>query len=92
MSLVSSSIVAEQVAHETALIILESPERDEIYGNLEAWEHMETYLCGKRDYQACIHYLRGEAQALARLGLELTRVGSLGSEELLALLCNTPHC
>ena len=49
---------------------------------------METYLCGRRDYQACIHYLRGKAQALARLGLELIRVGSLGSKELLALLCN----
>ena len=49
---------------------------------------METYLYGKRDYQACIHYLRGEAQALARLGLEFIKVRLLGSEELLALLCN----
>ena len=88
MSLVSSSVLAEQVASETALIMLESPERDETFGNLEAWEYMETYLCGKRDYQACIHYLRGEAQALVRLGLELIRVRLLGSKELLALLCN----
>ena len=84
----SSSGLAEQVACETALIMLESPHRDETFGNPEAWEYMETYLCGERDYQACIHYLRGEAQALARLSLELIRVGSLGSEELLALLCN----
>ena len=31
---------------------------------------------------------KGEAQALARLGSEFIRVGSLGSKELLALLCN----
>ena len=88
MSLVSSSVLAEQVACETALIMLESLERDETFGNLEAWEYMEMYLCGERDYQACIHCIRGEAQALARLGLELIRAGSLGSEELLTLLCN----
>ena len=36
-----------------------------------------------------LHQLpKAEAQALARLGLELIRVGSLGSKELLALLCN----
>ena len=89
MSLMSSSVLAEQVACKIALIMLESPVRDETFGNLEAWEYMETYLCGERDYQACIHYLRGEAQVLSRLGLELIRVRSLGSEELLALLCNT---
>ena len=88
MSLLSHSKLAEQVARETALIMLESPHRDESFGNLDAWEYMETYLCGEKDYQACVHYLRGEAQALAILGLELIRVGSLGSEELLALLCN----
>ena len=84
----SSTGLAEQVACETALIMLESPHRDETFGNLEAWEYMETYLCGKRDYQACIHYLRVDSQALARLGLELIRVGLLGSKELLSLLCN----
>ena len=78
MSLLSHSKLAEQVARETALIMLESPHRDESFGNLDAWEYMETYLCGKKDYQACVHYLRGEAQALARLGSELVRVGSLG--------------
>ena len=88
MSSRSSSGLAEQVACETALIMMESPHKDKTFGNLEAWEYMETYLCGERDYQACIYYLRGEAQALARLGLELIRVGSLGSKELLALLCN----
>ena len=85
----SSYGLAEQVACETALIMLESPHRDKTFVNLEAWEYMETYLCGEGDYQACIHYLKGEAQALARLGLELIRVGSLGSKEHLALLCNT---
>ena len=70
----SSSILAEQLACETALIMLESPERDEIFGNLEAWGYMDAYLCGERDYQVCIHYLKGETQALARLGLELIRV------------------
>ena len=88
MSLISRSELAEQVARETALIMLESPRRDESFGNPEAWEYMETYLCGEKDYQACVYYLRGEAQALARLGSGLIRVGSLGSEELLALLCN----
>ena len=68
--------------------MLESPVRDETLGNPEAWDYMETYLCGEKDYQACIHYLRGKAQAQAILGLELIRVGSLRSEELLALLCN----
>ena len=58
MSFVSSSVLAEQAACKTALVMLESPERDKTYGNLEAWEYMETYLCVKRDYQACIHYLR----------------------------------
>ena len=88
MSSMSSSMLVERGARETALIMLESPVRDETFGNLEAWEYMETYLCGERDYQACIHYLKGEAQALDRLGLELVRVGSLRSEELLALLFN----
>ena len=84
MSSMSSSGLAEQVACEMALIMLGSPHRDKTFGNPEAWEYMETYLCGEKDYQACIHYLKGEAQALARLGSELIRVGSLGSEELLA--------
>ena len=74
MSSISSSVLAEQVACETALIMLESPVRDETFGNLEAWEHTETYLCGESDYKACIFYLEGEAQALARLGLELIRL------------------
>ena len=91
MSSMSSSMLAEQVACKMALIMLESPVRDKTFGNLEAWEYMETCLCGERDYQACINYLRGEVQALDRLGLELIRVGSLGSKELLALLCNIIH-
>ena len=88
MSSVCSSVLSEQVACETALIMLESSERDETFGNLEAWEFMATNLCGKRDYQSLHLLLRGEAQALARLGLKLIRVGSLGPKELLALLCN----
>ena len=68
--------------------MLESPVRYKIFGDLEAWDYIETYLCGERDYQACIHYLKGEAQALDRLGLELIILGTLRSEELLALLCN----
>ena len=47
----SSSRLAEQVARETALSMLESPHRDKTFGNPEAWEYMETYLCGERDYQ-----------------------------------------
>ena len=77
MSLINSFGLAEQVACETALIMLESPYKDNTFGSLEAWEYMETYQCSERDYQACIHYLKGEAQALARLGLELIRVGSM---------------
>ena len=50
MSLMSSSVLAEQVACKTALIMLESPVRDKTFENLEAWEYMETYLCGERDY------------------------------------------
>ena len=45
----SSSGLAEQVACETALIMLESPHRDKTFGNPEAWEYMETYLCSERD-------------------------------------------
>ena len=86
MSSMISSVLAEQVACKTALIMLESPVRDKLFGNMEAWDYMETYLWGERDHQACIHYLKGEAHTLARLGLELIRVESLGSEELLALL------
>ena len=81
-------MLAEQLARETAIIILESPARDENYGTPEAWTYMETYLCGERNNQACIFYLKGWAQALARLGTDLIKVGSLGSKELLALLCN----
>ena len=75
MSSMSSSVLAEQVACETALIMLESPVRDKTLGSLQAWEYKETYLCGERDFQACIHYLTELAQALARLCLELLRVG-----------------
>ena len=50
MSLMSSSGLAEQVACEMALIMLESPHWDKTFGNLEAWKYMETYLCRERDY------------------------------------------
>ena len=55
MSLMISSVLADQVACKMALIMLKSPVRDKTYGNPEAWDYMETYLCGERDYKACIY-------------------------------------
>ena len=71
-----------------AITMLESPVRNKTYGSPKAWDYMEKYLCGNHDFKACIYYLKGEAQALARLGTELIRVASLGSIEFLALLFN----
>ena len=66
--------------------MLESPVRDKTYGTPELWDYMEMYLCGKHNFQACVHYLKGEAQALEKLGLQLISVGPLGSKELLTLI------
>ena len=87
MSSVGKLTLNEQVACETTIIVLESPIRDKTYVTPEAWDNMETYLCGKNEFQVCIYYLKGEAQALAKLWTELIRVVSLKSQELLALPC-----
>ena len=38
--------VCEDILFGTALIMLESEERDENFGNKEAWDYISTYLCG----------------------------------------------
>ena len=35
-----------------AIILLESPAWDKVYGTPEAWDYMETYLCGEHDPKA----------------------------------------
>ena len=89
MSSVGNLTLTKQIAHEMAILLLESPAQDKIYGTPKSLDYMEIYLCGKHNLQACFHYLKGKAQALARLGPEFVRVGSLGAKELLALLCNS---
>ena len=71
MSSVGNSNLANQIARKTAIFILESPARDKAFGTPEAWEYIETYLCGEHDLQACVCYLKGYAQALARLSWNL---------------------
>ena len=41
-------MLAEEVACQTARIMLESLVRDKTFGNLEAWEYMEMNLCSER--------------------------------------------
>ena len=81
--------VCKDILRETALIMLESEERDENFGNKEAWDYISTYLCGEDDRKSCCFFLRGETGPMARLGSFQIRVGQQGSRELLSLLCNT---
>ena len=78
----------ESILKETALIMLEAEEPSKDFGSIEAWEYISTYLCGENDQRSCCYFLRGETQALARLGTFQVRVGKQGSRELLSLLCN----
>ena len=73
---------------ETALIMLEAEEPNKDFGCVETWEYISIYLCGENDQKSCCHFLRGEMQALARLGAFQIWVGKQGSGELLSLLCN----
>ena len=41
--------ICKNILRETALIMLESEERDENFGNKEAWDYGSTYLCGEDD-------------------------------------------
>ena len=70
MSSVKNSNLDKQIACETAMLMLESPARDRAFGTSEAWEYIETYLCGEHDLQACVYYLKGKDQDLAKLGSE----------------------
>ena len=78
----------ESILKETALIMLEAEEPNKDFGSIEAWEYISTYLCGENDRKFCCHFLRGETQALSRMGTFKIRVGKQGSKELLSLLCN----
>ena len=79
----------ESILKETALIMLEAEEPNKDFGSIEAWEYISTYLCGENGQKSCEFFLRGETQALARLGTFQIWVGKQGSKELLSLLCNT---
>ena len=78
----------ESILKETALIMLEAEEPSKDFKSIEAWEYISTYLCGENYWRSCCHFLRGETQALSRLGSFQVRVGKQGSKELLSLLCN----
>ena len=41
--------VCEDILRETALIMLESDEQDENFGNKEAWDYISTFLCGENN-------------------------------------------
>ena len=58
----------ESILKETVLIMLEAEEQDENFGCIEAWEYISNYLCGEHGRKSCCCFLRGETQALARLG------------------------
>ena len=58
----------KSILKETALIMLEAEEPNKDFGCVVAWEYISTYLCGENDWKSCCHFLRGETQALARLG------------------------
>ena len=81
--------INESILKETALIMLEAEEPSKDFGSIEAWEYISTYLCGENDQRSCCHFLRGETQALARLGTFQIQVGKQGSKELLSILCNS---
>ena len=68
--------------------MLKSEERDENFGNKEAWDYISTYLCKENNQQSCCFFLRGEFGPLARLGSFQIRVGQQGPRELLSLLRN----
>ena len=48
--------VCEDILRETALIMLESDEPDENFGNKEAWDYISTFLCGENDRQSCCFF------------------------------------
>ena len=79
----------ESILKETALIMLEAEEPNEDFGSIEAWEYISTYLCGENDLKSCCHFLRGETQALARMGTFQIQVGKQDSKELISLLRNS---
>ena len=68
----------ESILKETALIMLEAEEPNKDFGSIEAWEYISTYLCGENDQRSCCHFLRGETQALARLGTFQVRARKTG--------------
>ena len=78
--------LSESILKETALIMLEAEESNKDFGSVEAWEYISTYLCGENDRKSCCHFLRGETQALARMGTFQIQVGTQGSKELFSLL------
>ena len=52
-------------------------------------ENIRKHICVENAIVKLAFTLKGEEQALARIGTELIKVGYLGSKELLALLCNS---
>ena len=83
----SSSFLAEKVACETALIMLESPVRDKTFGNLEAWTTWRcTYV--KKGLSGLHTLFKRRSTSPSQIWFGVIKVGPLRSKELLALLYN----
>ena len=46
--------ICKSILRETAIIMLESEEIDENFGNKEAWDYISTYLCGEDVRKSCL--------------------------------------
>ena len=69
--------------------MLEAEELNKDFGSVEAWEYISAYLCGENDQKSCCHFLRGETQALDRMGTFQMWGRKTGFKELFSLLFNT---
>ena len=73
---------------ETALVILQTEQKDNSFRCRKEWDYIGTYLFGENNCEYCCYILKGETQLLASLKAFQTRFGKQDSRELLSLLCN----
>ena len=64
--------------------MLEAEELNKDFGCVEAWEFIGFYICRENDQKSFCHFLKGETQALARLGTFQIWAGKQDSRELLS--------
>ena len=54
--------------------------RDPTYGNYQSWDSIATEFIGKIDPKVRLHFLKGKACQIVRLGTGSNKVGSNGAK------------